>query len=603
MRQVIDEQLQTTTFTYNLDDTFKSVGYANCMVPTPAVSYTYDQNYERLTSMTDGTGTTLYSYFPITGTAALGAGRLASVDGPLTNDTIAFGYDELGRRTQTAINGVATLNAYDAAGRLITVTNVLGSFSAAYDGSSGRLVSQTFPNGQSAAMSYSDNFQDFMLQQISYTAGATPISQFIYGRNVPADRITAWSQQAGAQPPSIFSFGYDSSNQLLSATVTNAGTQVKSFAYSYDLAGNRLSEQASGATNTATYNALNQLSTATAPAASRTNEWDAAHRLTAVNAGNQRTEFTYDGQSRLTGIRQLLNGVEVSHRLLVWNGSRIAEERDTNGVVTKRFFAQGVKLETGTNAGSYYYTRDHLGSIRELTDASGQVRARYTYDPFGRRTKVTGDLDADLGFAGMFRSPEASLYITHFRAYDPELGRWLSRDPLRNAEMREGPNLYAYAGNEPVSRTDREGLCTGSSLCACFASPTAAAVCIQAGIITAQQALSRGIQVSVQVVQDVGSRCAQVFSTLPARIAALKDSLPQIVDEIATYRNYAATLGNASYITGWLPGMIRWDRDLFEAAEILAPLLEISNDEAYALLAEHLGENPETWLAPLLGVE
>ncbi len=126
-------------------------------------------------------------------------------------------------------------------------------------------------------------------------------------------------------------------------------------------------------------------------------------------------------------------------------------------IVTKRFFAQGVKLETGPKAGTYYYTRDHLGSIRELTDAGGNVRARYAYDPYGRRTKVSGDVDADFGFAGMFWSSEASLALTHFRAYDPELGRWLSRDPLRNAELREGPNLYAYVRNNPVNLIDPSG--------------------------------------------------------------------------------------------------------------------------------------------------
>src|ERR1039457_5853287 len=122
----------------------------------------------------------------------------------------------------------------------------------------------------------------------------------------------------------------------------------------------------------------NQVSTTTAPGASRTNEWDAVHRLTAVDAGNQRTEFTYDGRSRMVGIRQLLNGVEVSHRLFVWNGGEICEERDATGaLVTKRYFPQGMKVETGPTAGAYYYTRDHLGSIRDLTGASGNVRARY----------------------------------------------------------------------------------------------------------------------------------------------------------------------------------------------------------------------------------
>ena len=126
---------------------------------------------------------------------------------------------------------------------------------------------------------------------------------------------------------------------------------------------------------------------------------------------------------------------------------------------TKRFFDQGVKIEAGGNAGRYFYARDHLGSIRELTDSGGAVRARYDYDPFGRRTLLAGDVEADFGLAGMFWSPEAELAVTRFRIYDPELGRWLSRDPLGMAEARQGPNLYAYVANNPLNLVDPLGLC------------------------------------------------------------------------------------------------------------------------------------------------
>ena len=353
---------------------------------------------------------------------------------------------------------------YDTAGRLVAASNVLGAFSYAYDAGSLRLVSKTLPNGQTTSRSYGSVVQDLNLLRVTHQNGAVPISEFLYSQDIPASRIMTWSQQAGAQAPDIYSFGYDSANQLLSATVTNSGAWVNAFAYSYDAAANRLTEQAGASSYTAVHNALNQLSTTTAPSGSRTNEWDAANRLTAVNAGNQRTEFTYDGLSRVVGIRQLVNGSEVSHRLFGWNDNWIAEERDTNGITTKRFLAQGVQVLTGPNAGNYYYSRDHLGSIRELTDGAGNVRARYAYDPFGRRTKVSGDLDADFGFAAMFWCGEANLYLTHFRAYDPGLGRWLSRDPLRNAELLEGPNLYAYAANNPANLTDPSGLSAGEMM-------------------------------------------------------------------------------------------------------------------------------------------
>jgi len=455
LRQITDERQQTAVYAYNGDDTLSSVGYGNASALTPGVSLTYDPNYRRIASATDGIGVRNYAYFPISSPPVSGAGELASITGPLPDETISYAYDNLGRPVQQTMDGVVSTRTFDPAGRLTGISNELGAFTYAYDGSSDRLVSETFPNGQITTIGYGNNLQDFVFQQISNAIGATPISQFSYNHDISRGQITAWSQQAGFQAPSIFTFGYDAANQLLSATVTNSGVLVNALGYSYDPAGNRLTELAGGATATFTYNALNQLNiTANAAISSCANEWDAQNRLTAINQGNLRTEFAYDGPSRLASIRQLQNGSQVSFRRLVWCNNHICEERDMSGTnITKRFYPQGVVLQTGTNSGVYYYTRDHLGSVHELTDAAGNMRARYSYDPFGRRTKVSGDLDADFGFAGMFWSSEASLALTHFRAYDPNLGRWLSRDPLM-----EDPNLYAYARNDPVNLTDRSGL-------------------------------------------------------------------------------------------------------------------------------------------------
>src|SRR5947208_13060313 len=97
------------------------------------------------------------------------------------------------------------------------------------------------------------------------------------------------------------------------------GSVVKTFAYTYDPAGNRLTEVIDGTMSAASYNALNQLTTTvTGPDTAGTYEWDAEHRLVAVNASNQRTEFTYDGVGRRVGMRQLVAGSEVSDRRFLW---------------------------------------------------------------------------------------------------------------------------------------------------------------------------------------------------------------------------------------------------------------------------------------------
>jgi RHS repeat-associated protein len=470
-RFAIDDKEQITQYAWNRDNTLKEVAYSSALVPTPSVSFLYDQDYQRITAMTDGTGTTLYSYNPIAANPTLGAGALASIDGPLADDVITFGYDELGRPVHRAIDGVDSVMSFDAASRLAGVSNALGAFAYAYDGASGRVISKTFPNGQTTERSYGALLQDRELQRITHRRGATPISEFLYDHDSLRDQITTWSQQAGTQNSDTLTFGYDAVDRLVSVAVTNSGAQVNSMSYSYDPAGNRLTEQIGASNYTATYNGMNEIRTTTAPGLARTNEWDALNRLIAVNVGNERTEFSYDGLSRLMSIRKLTNGAEVSFRRFLSSRHTICEERNSAGVVTKRYFPQGMKIETGPNAGIYFYNRDHLGSVRELTDSAGNVRARYSYDPFGRRTKLSGDIDADFGFAGMFFSPETTLSITHHRAYDAETGRWLSRDPLRNAEKILGPNLYAYVHNNPINHVDPEGLCEDTVCATCEQQP------------------------------------------------------------------------------------------------------------------------------------
>jgi YD repeat-containing protein len=60
LKQVVDERQQASYYQYHRDDTLSSVTYANSVIPTPGVSYAYDTNYQRVVSMTDSGGTTMY---------------------------------------------------------------------------------------------------------------------------------------------------------------------------------------------------------------------------------------------------------------------------------------------------------------------------------------------------------------------------------------------------------------------------------------------------------------------------------------------------------------------------------------------------------------
>jgi RHS repeat-associated protein len=102
---------------------------------------------------------------------------------------------------------------------------------------------------------------------------------------------------------------------------------------------------------------------------------------------------------------------------------------------------------------SYFVSADHLGGTRDIVDSSGALIARHDYDPYGRSTQVTGTLDSGYGF-GRYR-PEGSYLLAPFRAYSPDIGRWLSEDP---AGFVDGPNKFQFVRNAPTSVVDPTGL-------------------------------------------------------------------------------------------------------------------------------------------------
>lgn len=196
----------------------------------------------------------------------------------------------------------------------------------------------------------------------------------------------------------------------------------------------------------------------------RSYEWDSENRLVKVNILNPQPEsvadnitFQYDGLGRRVGITEKHGSTILSDKRFVWCGNvQPCDERDSSGsTVTKRYFGQGFQIIGGVNAGFYFCSKDHLGSIREVNDSSGVARARYDFDSWGRQTKIAGDLESDFGYTGFYVNKASGLDLTRYRAYDPEKGRWLNRDPLGEAS---GFNRYSYAMNSPGMYLDPTGL-------------------------------------------------------------------------------------------------------------------------------------------------
>ena len=182
----------------------------------------------------------------------------------------------------------------------------------------------------------------------------------------------------------------------------------------------------------------------------RTFEWDAENRLIAVNNGTLRSEFSYDGVSRRVAIIEKSGENVLSSLHYAWCNVEICDERAPSGSVLTSFFVLGQK----NGQDSFFYTGDHLRSVRELVDGSGVLQSRYEYEIYGERSTIEASVDTKIGFSGHYFHEQTGLILAPLRAYAPELGSWLSEDPAGTAH----DSRYAYVTNNPTRYTDPLGL-------------------------------------------------------------------------------------------------------------------------------------------------
>lgn len=97
------------------------------------------------------------------------------------------------------------------------------------------------------------------------------------------------------------------------------------------------------------------------------------------------------------------------------------------------------------------------GNVTEITDDLGSLAAHYEYDPFGNTIDFSGAYcNANtFRFSTKYFDAETKLYYYGYRHYDPEVGRWLNRDPLQEIG---GLNLYAFVKNNGINTLDYLGL-------------------------------------------------------------------------------------------------------------------------------------------------
>ena len=94
-----------------------------------------------------------------------------------------------------------------------------------------------------------------------------------------------------------------------------------------------------------------------------------------------------------------------------------------------------------------------------MVNSGGSITTEYTYDPFGNTTTLGSQNSNVFQFTGRENEGNGLYYYYRARYYSPVLGRFISQDPLGFAGS--GPNLYAYAADDPINLSDPLGLDSG----------------------------------------------------------------------------------------------------------------------------------------------
>jgi RHS repeat-associated protein len=205
----------------------------------------------------------------------------------------------------------------------------------------------------------------------------------------------------------------------------------------------------------------------------RTVEYTGYDKPSEIKSDEGMTLFMYDaGHKRFKRIDRLNDKNTTTYYL-----GNVEIVTHTSGLKEfKRYVGENViQTARSNNANSLEYLhKDHLGSINFITDASGQLKHKLSFDAFGKRRnggtwssiqKVYAAPSiktilqiTERGFTGHEHVDHANVIHMNGRIYDPETGRFMQADPMVQApDNGQSLNRYSYVFNNPLSYTDPTG--------------------------------------------------------------------------------------------------------------------------------------------------
>lgn len=504
LTSVTDAESHTTNYEYT-----SLFGVTKIIYPDLSYEeFDYDA-MGNLISFTNGTGdTTTYSYDSVY--------RLTQVEYP-DMSTVSFTYDLNGNRIKMDDNAPNTGDyaqyTYDTWNRVMTETRYTAqnvyTTQYGYDNMS-RLTDITYPDDTHIVYSYDDlnritqvkqyidGIHDEILQDNIQYNNKGLLTQFHYGNELQ----TAFLYDSRKRPLKIdvtdgetqflnLDYTWDSNSNITELVngwrdtdmdwhsntevytydgldrLTSATSSLWSHTYQYDKTGNRISKDST----TYTINSVNQV---TEISDGTTFDYDLIGNMIQKVKGTDTWDYTYDYANKLTEIKK--NSTVLGEYTYDGDGKRIqvTENNETTFYVYSGINVLYEKTSTGTACYIYgsggqiakitktqgeshifYYHTDHLGSTRLVTDESQHIIAAAVYEPFGQ--SITEGEESFL-YTGKEKD-ETGLYYYGARYYDPELGRFIIRDPLAGKKIApQSLNRYTYCLNNPVKFIDPAGM-------------------------------------------------------------------------------------------------------------------------------------------------
>jgi RHS repeat-associated protein len=468
----------TTTSEYDGLNRLKTRTYND---GTPAVTYTYDtltNGKGRLTSVSSSVSTTSYSGYDAVGRVA---GSTQTTDGQTYQ--LSYGYNLAGAMTsETYPSGRIVTTNYDNTGRLSSLTgqktgeaNKTYASSISYS-SHGAISDLKLGNNLWEHSNFNSRLQPTEIGLGTAQSGVDRLKlEYSYGTTNNNGNVQSQTITVPNGPTLSQSYEYDELNRLKVAQENSGASWKQTFIY--DKYGNRTFDP-----NNTTANALGSLLTID----------QANNRFTSGqgsilydNVGNLTRDFNghtfgYDGENRQVnydggatvggGANYLYDGD--GRRVKKVNGGSLDTTifvYDASGQMVAEYNTASQQSSGGTS----YLTSDTLGTPRIITDASGNVKARHDYAPFGEELGYNATLNlrsTQQGYAGdnlrqkftqKERDSETDLDYFEARYYSSIQGRFTSIDPENAGAALIHPqswNGYAYSLNNPLRYLDPNGL-------------------------------------------------------------------------------------------------------------------------------------------------